>query len=157
MNQLRPLVNIEIILLTAILKRIVGVIYWIKIKCLIYHTVKIKFGNYIINLENSNGSGTHWTSLFYHPLNSYYFDSYGFVAPLEVEQKIKPYKYNDAEIQDFNSKACGYYALAFIKFLNDKTNKEVAFKEFLRLFKDNTKENDNILKQIYKFRLTNEF
>ena len=106
-----------------------------------------KDGFYIINLDNSNGTGTHWTSLFYDPLNSYYFDSYGFVAPLEVEQKIKPYKYNDAEIQDFNSKACGYYALAFIKFLNDKTNKEVAFKEFLRLFKDNTKENDDILKK----------
>ncbi len=42
---------------------------------------------------------------FYHPLNNYYFDSYGFVAPLEVRQKIKPYKYYDAEIQDFNSKA----------------------------------------------------
>jgi len=106
-----------------------------------------KDGFYIINLDNSNGTGTHWTSLFYHPLNSYYFDSYGFVAPLEVEQKIKPYKYNDSEIQDFNSKACGYYALAFIKFLNDKTNKEVAFKEFLRLFKDNTKKNDDILKK----------
>ena len=102
-------------------------------------------GFYIINLDNSNG--THWTSLFYHPLNSYYFDSYGFVPPLEVEQKIRPYIYNDADIQDFNSEACGYYALAFIKFLNDKTNKEVAFKEFLRLFKSNTKENDKILKK----------
>jgi hypothetical protein len=106
-----------------------------------------KDGFYIINLDNSNGTGTHWTSLFYHPLNSYYFDSYGFVAPFEVEQKIKPYICNDADIQDFNSKACGYYGLAFIKFLNDKTNKEVAFKEFLRLFKDNTKENDDILKK----------
>lgn len=106
-----------------------------------------KDGFYIINLDNSNGNGTHWTSLFYHPLNSYYFDSYGFVPPLEVEKKIKPYIYNDADIQDFNSEACGYYALAFIKFLNDKSNKEVAFKEFLRLFKSNTKENDDILKK----------
>lgn len=106
-----------------------------------------KDGFYIINLDNSNGNGTHWTSLFYHPLNSYYFDSYGFVPPLEVEKKIKPYIYNDADIQDFNSEACGYYALAFIKFLNDKSNKEVAFKEFLRLFKNNTKENDDILKK----------
>ena len=104
-------------------------------------------GFYIINLDNSNGNGTHWTSLFYHPLNSYYFDSYGFVPPLEVEKKIRPYIYNDADIQDFNSEACGYYALAFIKFLYDKSNKEVAFKEFLRLFKSNTKENDDILKK----------
>lgn len=106
-----------------------------------------KDGFYIINLDNSNGNGTHWTSLYFHPLNSCYFDSYGFVPPLEVEQKIKPYIYNDADIQDFNSEACGYYALAFIKFLNDKTNKEVAFKEFLKLFKNNTKENDDILKK----------
>lgn len=106
-----------------------------------------KDGFYIINLDDSNGNGTHWTSLYFHPLNSYYFDSYGFVPPLEVEQKIKPYIYNDADIQDFNSKACGYYALAFIKFLYDKINKEVAFKEFLRQFKNNTKENDNILQK----------
>lgn len=106
-------------------------------------------GFYIINLDNSNGNGTHWTSLYYNnnPLNSCYFDSYGFVPPLEVEQKIKPYIYNDADIQDFNSEACGYYALAFIKFLYDKTNKEVAFKEFLKLFKCNRKENDDILKK----------
>ena len=104
-------------------------------------------GFYIINLDNSNGNGTHWTSLFYHPLNSYYFDSYGFVPPLEVEKKIRPYIYNDAEIQDFNSEACGYYALAFIKFLYDKSNKEVAFRQFLQLFRSNTKENDDILKK----------
>lgn len=104
-------------------------------------------GFYIINLDTSDNEGTHWTSLYFHPLNCCYFDSYGFVPPLEVEKKIKPYIYNDADIQDFNSEACGYYALAFIKFLHDKTNKEVAFKEFLNLFKNNRKENDNILKK----------
>ncbi len=104
-------------------------------------------GFYIINLDLSNNQGTHWTSLYFHPLKCCYFDSYGFVPPLEVEQKIKPYIYNDADIQDFNSEACGYYALAFIKFLHDKTNKETAFKEFLNLFKNNKKENDDILKK----------
>lgn len=104
-------------------------------------------GFYIINLDDSNGNGTHWTSLYYHPLNSYYCDSFGFVPPLEVEEKIKPYHYNDADIQDFNSEACGYYCLAFIKFLHDKNNKELAFKEFLRMFGNNTKKNDNILEK----------
>ena len=104
-------------------------------------------GFYIINIDSSDNKGTHWTSLYFHPLKSCYFDSYGFVPPLEIEQKIKPYIYNDADIQDFNSEACGYYALALIKFLHDKTNKEVAFKQFLRLFKSNTKENDGILKK----------
>ena len=104
-------------------------------------------GFYIINLDNSNGNGTHWTALYFHPLNSYYCDSFGFVPPLEVEEKIKPYHYNDADIQDFNSEACGYYCLAFIKFLHDKNDKELAFKEFLKMFGKKTIENDKILEK----------
>lgn len=106
-------------------------------------------GFYIINLDNSDGEGTHWTGLYFKnsPMTSLYFDSFGFVPPLEVEEKIKPYIYNDKDIQDYNSKACGWYCLAFIKFLNDKNDKKVAFKEFLNLFKNNAKENDDILKK----------
>lgn len=106
-------------------------------------------GFYIINLDDSNGNGTHWTALYFqgNPLNSYYFDSFGFVPPLEVERKIKPYLYNDADIQDFNSEACGYYCLAFIKFLHDKNNIELAFRQFLQLFGNKTTENDNILEK----------
>jgi hypothetical protein len=104
-----------------------------------------KEGFYIVNLDDSKGNGTHWTVLHYHPLNSCYFDSFGFVPPLEIEQKIKPYIYNDNDIQDFNSSSCGWYCIAFIKFLHDKQNKQEAYKQFLRLFKGKTIENDNIL------------
>ena len=100
---------------------------------------------YIINLDKSDGDGTHWTLCYKHPLKSYYFDSYGFVPPIEVEVKLKPYHFNDEDIQDWNSKACGWYSLAFIKFLHDKQDKEVAFKEFLNLFSKKTTENDDIL------------
>ena len=41
-----------------------------------------KIGFYIINLDDSKGPGTHWTSLYYNPLQSIYFDSFGFMAPL---------------------------------------------------------------------------
>ncbi len=51
---------------------------------------------------------------------NYYIDSFGFVPPLEIEQKINPYVYNDNDIQDFNSEACGCYSLGFIMFLYDK-------------------------------------
>jgi len=104
-------------------------------------------GFYIINLDTSENTGTHWTSMYKHPLQSYYFDSYGFVPPLEVEIKIKPYLYNERDIQDWNSKACGWFCIAFIKFLCDKNDKEIAFKEFLNLFSRNTKENDEKLKK----------
>ena len=104
-----------------------------------------KDGFYIINLDTSKGDGTHWTSLYLHPLQSYYFDSFGFVPPEEVDNIITPYIYNNKDIQDYNSDACGWYCVAFIKFLHDKNNKEVGFKEFLKLFSSKTTDNDTIL------------
>jgi hypothetical protein len=102
---------------------------------------------YIINLESSDaGRGSHWTVFFYNkPLTSIYYDSFGFIAPLEVQEKITPYIYNENEIQNYKSIACGYYCIAFIKFLHNKTNKEEAFKTFLKLFNLQTFKNDKIL------------
>ena len=102
---------------------------------------------YIVNLQDHDaGSGTHWTVFYYNkPLSSIYFDSYGFIAPLDVENSIKPYIYNDAEIHDFDSSACGYFCIAFIKFLHNKDNKQEAYKTFLKLFKLQKLKNDKIL------------
>ena len=102
---------------------------------------------YIVNLQDHDeGSGTHWTVFYYNkPLTSIYFDSYGFIAPLDVENSIKPYIYNDAEIQDFDASSCGYFCIAFIKFLHNKENKQETYKTFLKLFKQQTVKNDKIL------------
>jgi hypothetical protein len=81
-------------------------------------------------------------------MTSIYFDSYGFIAPQDVQNKITPYVFNDAEIQDFNSSACGYFCVAFIKFLHNKADKQEAYKTFLKLFKLNTLKNDKILQQL---------
>ena len=104
-------------------------------------------GFYIVNLDKTTGQGTHWTCLYYHPLKSYYFDSFGFVPPEEIENIIIPYNHNNKDIQDYDSDACGYYCIAFINFLNDKQNKEMAFNEFIHLFKKKTTDNDNILEE----------
>ena len=72
-------------------------------------------GFYVLNLDTSKGNGTHWTAFYYHPLKSYYCDSFGFVPPEEVEEKIRPYLYNDKDIQDYNSDACGWYDYLKIK------------------------------------------
>jgi hypothetical protein len=102
---------------------------------------------YIINLQDSDaGNGSHWTVFFYHkPLKSIYYDSFGFVAPIPVQEKIKPYIYNDKEIQNYKSSACGYYCIAFIKFLHNKNDKEKSFLTFLKLFNLQTFKNDKIL------------
>jgi len=105
---------------------------------------------YIINLEDyKKGPGTHWTVFYYNnPLNSIYFDAFGFVAPLTVQNKIKPYIYSDDEIQDINTSSCGYYCIAFIKFLHDKANKYNAFNAFIHLFNLDTVKNEKILHDI---------
>ena len=42
----------------------------------------LNIGFYIINLQSSTqGDGTHWVALYYSPLRSIYFDSYGFICP----------------------------------------------------------------------------
>ena len=110
--------------------------------------IKDKF--YIVNLQDHDeGGGTHWTCFYYnYPSTSIYFDSYGFIAPRDVQKRISPYVFNEKDIQDFNSSACGWYCIAFIKFLHDKTDKEEMFKTFLKLFKLETIKNDKILQEM---------
>ena len=110
---------------------------------------KLERGSYIINLQSSKeGNGTHWVCLYYTPNYSYYYDSYGFIAPLEVQKKIIPYMYNDLEIQDIDSTACGFYCVAFVLYLNKKMNIEKAFMEFINLFGKDTERNEAILHRI---------
>ena len=99
--------------------------------------------------DHDEGNGTHWTVFYYnHPLTSIYFDSFGFVPPTQVENKISPYVFNDADVQDYNSSACGYFCIAFIKFLHNKQDKQGAYKAFLTLFKNQTIKNDKILQRL---------
>lgn len=104
---------------------------------------KLERGYYVINLNGSS----HWTCLCIDD-DSYYFDSFGFVAPTEVEKKIGKYYWNDGQVQDINSSACGYYVISFIKHMNGKRHKLKAFEDFLKLFSKDSKENDLILKML---------
>ena len=110
--------------------------------------IKDKF--YIVNLQDHDeGNGSHWVAFYYnYPSTSIYFDSYGFIAPRDVQKRITPYIFNDKDIQDFNSSACGFYCIAFIKFLHDKTDKEKMYNTFLKLFKLETIKNDKILQEL---------
>jgi hypothetical protein len=55
---------------------------------------RLERGSYIVNLQSSKeGNGNHWTAFYYTDTVSYYFDAYGFIAPLEVQDKIIQYTY----------------------------------------------------------------
>jgi hypothetical protein len=104
---------------------------------------KLERGYYVINLNGQS----HWTCLCIDD-DSYYFDSFGFVAPTEVEKKIGKYYWNNGQVQDIDSSACGYYVISFIKHMNGKRHKLKAFEDFLKLFSKDSKDNDMILKML---------
>jgi len=123
-------------------------------------------GNYIINLESTyQGRGTHWTALVVQPNISFYFDAFGELPSVEVEdfakQNKKPLYFNNWIIQDINSSLCGFYCIAYLKYVTEyrKTKPlQVISNDFINLFRDNTRENGEILKKYlskYNFKLKN--
>ncbi len=114
---------------------------------------KLKKGFYIINLDKKFNSGTHWTCLYYiNPNYSIYFDAFGFYPPEEIENKLKIYDYNNEEIQNINSSSCGFYCIAFIKYMYGKKDYTKDFNNFIEEFnKNNNIKNEDIL--IKKFNL----
>jgi hypothetical protein len=114
--------------------------------------LQIENGNYIINLDDNIGS--HWTALNINKNKGIYFDSFGCVPPENVISFVKQKPniklgFNNSIIQDLQSEKCGFYCIAFLLFLNRSKNKDIykATNDFIELFKDNTLENDEILKK----------
>jgi hypothetical protein len=103
--------------------------------------MKLSDGFYIINLNGSS----HWTALCKDKKKYYYWDSYGFVAPQEVEERIGNYIFSDTDIQDYDASSCGFYCVEWCEALYKSKNKLKAYDKFIKQFKHNTKLNDKIL------------
>ena len=79
-------------------------------------------GGYIINLDNKNSSGTHYTALFIKYPNAYYFDSYSVPPPNEIIRRCKIYNLyysNDIIYQKLTSSICGYFCIYFLYFISN--------------------------------------
>ena len=85
---------------------------------------------YIINLDHSKNTGTHWVVLFSKKDEVIYFDRFGveFLSREIKKFKDENIKTNISRIQDYDSIMCGYFCILFIEFmlkgktLNDFTN-----------------------------------
>lgn len=110
---------------------------------------ELQKGFYIVNLEAKNdGNGTHWTTFYFNDKNDiWYFDAFGFPPPVEVQNNFNEYGFNDKQIQDLNSTACGYYCIGFIKYMTNKNDNKKTFEKFINIFSNDTKKNDYILKK----------
>jgi hypothetical protein len=117
------------------------------IECKIVSKDKIPknaMGNYIINLDNSNLSGSHWVAAIFKKNEVLYFDSYGIIYPNELKLASGSRKiyYNKKDLQSMNSSACGYYCIAFLLYVKNCESYNV----FINSFSFLTNVNDNILK-----------
>jgi hypothetical protein len=108
---------------------------------------RLKNGSYIINLNGHS----HWVALIKYGIEYYYFDSYGVIAPSEVEKKIgTQYIYNHKQLQDLNSSSCGWYVIAFLRFMHQPEYKSILFESFVNLFTSDTSKNETILKSLLR-------
>lgn len=128
--------------------------------------IKKKDGNYILNLNNSDQSGSHWTCFCIENNKTYYFDSFGFPGPKELRRFNKEeYFYSDKQIQNINSTVCGYYCIAFLIYMNGspRTHGDFTiarscsncprlsrFQDFLNMFSDDPLKNKTILAKFLK-------
>jgi hypothetical protein len=77
----------------------------------------------ILNLCDSQGSGTHWTAWIKNGKGKLYFDSYGLAPPVELVEYLKdPVYYNSERIQPDGVVICGHLCLYVLKKLSDGCN-----------------------------------
>jgi hypothetical protein len=75
-----------------------------------------KYGSYVVNLDKTDGNGTHWVAIYYKPEYILYFDSYGVYPPKEIidNAKSKNLYYSNFIIQEQMSILCGWLCLGFL-------------------------------------------
>ena len=118
---------------------------------------RVKDGCYIVNMQSSTqGNGTHWVGLFLYKTQTFYFDSFGASPPDEIMKFVKKRKdchlfFNNWIIQDLKSESCGWFCIAFLKYLyqNLQSDLKVVYNDFVNNFADDTKLNDDILKSFF--------
>jgi hypothetical protein len=95
--------------------------------CFTFELSKYKPTNhcsFVINIGNLNIGGTHWTCLYIKNKSAIYYDSFGENMPQECIQFLKKnnikYKESMVHTQEINDTSCGYYCLAFLKYMNNK-------------------------------------
>ena len=70
----------------------------------------------ILNLDGSNGVGSHWNGFLKNGKEKFYFDSYGLPPPTELIKYLqRPLLYNSERIQPDGQVYCGHLCLYVLK------------------------------------------
>ena len=66
----------------------------------------------VVNLDSTEGNGTHWVAYYKNDDECIYFDSFGLDAPIELQQYLgNPYRYQTFQLQDAEDSICGHLCL----------------------------------------------
>ena len=129
-------------------------------------------GSYYINMQDhDDGDGTHWTLAKIYcdderddsqktnkpkGCGALYFDPFGIDMPIEVADFLSPFKpiaWNNRQIQNVNSTACGYYCLYCDYVLEHKqydTTYLGDYERFLTMWDEDPLKNLALLKKFMK-------
>lgn len=70
----------------------------------------------VVNLDSTEGSGTHWVAYYKNGNNHIYFDSFGLDAPVELQKYLgKPYRYQTFQLQNAEDSICGHLCVFVLK------------------------------------------
>ena len=79
---------------------------------------------FVMNLDDSNSSGTHWIAVNSVSGTTYYFDSFGLAPTTEIKEYCKePRYYNSFVFQKPNEVICGHLCINFFYSMR-KCNKD---------------------------------
>lgn len=83
----------------------------------------------VVNLDNSDGPGTHWVAYFKINSNVYYFDSFGNLRP---PQELIMYLgsksiifYNYTKYQHYDTVICGHLCIEFLYHIQNKIENQI--------------------------------
>lgn len=113
----------------------------------------IRPGYYILNLQSSDESGSHWVSFIYKTDTMYYIDSFGVEAVQDIidladRMDIKNFYWNEDDYQHINSENCGIYCLALFHYIeNNKGTLKKKINDFMNIFFKSTEKNDKVLRR----------
>jgi len=83
----------------------------------------LKEGNYIINLQNHDESGSHWCTFIKDKNNIYYYDSFGVIFPQNQYdifiKNVDNIYYNVSDDQNIDSTSCGWWCIAFLFYMSN--------------------------------------
>lgn len=103
----------------------------------------------VINMDDSDGPGTHFVAYFNSPDRDFvlYFDTYGVAPPENIKQYLltsgKQIAYNNSQIQPIASVTCGFYCIYVLRELD----KGREFVDVLNDFTHDTDENEQMIQR----------